>query len=113
MCALTRSILYFYQMIVYSVTVKIDLDAHNEWMNWMQSKHIPEVIATGKFVDYRMLRVLAEDESAGITYNIQYRAKTMTDYFDYQNDFAPELQVEHTTKYKDKFVAFRTLLKEV
>lgn len=100
-------------MIVYSVTVKIDLDVHNEWMDWMQMKHIPDVIATGKFVDYKMLRVLAEDEQAGITYNIQYRAKTMKDYFDYQNDFAPKLQVEHTKRYKDKFVAFRTLLKEV
>lgn len=100
-------------MIIYSVTVKIDLDVHNEWIEWMKSKHIPDVLATKKFVDYKMLRVLAEDEQAGITYNIQYRAESMSDYFDYQNDFAPALQVEHTEKYKDKFVAFRTLLKEV
>lgn len=100
-------------MIVYSVTVKIDLDVHNEWIEWMQSKHIPDVLATGKFVDYKMLRILAEDERSGISYNIQYRAKTMSDYFDYQNNEAAALQAEHTEKYKDKFVAFRTLLKEI
>lgn len=100
-------------MIVYSVTVKIDLDVHNEWIEWMQSKHIPDVLATGKFVDYKMLRILAGDERSGISYNIQYRAKTMSDYFDYQNNEATALQAEHTKKYKDKFVAFRTLLKEI
>jgi hypothetical protein len=100
-------------MIIYSVTVKIDLDVHDEWFNWMKTKHIPNVLDTKKFIDYRMLRILAEDEKDGITYNIQYRAASMSDYFDYQNDFAPELQAEHSEKYKDKFVAFRTLLKEV
>lgn len=100
-------------MIIYSVTVKIDLDVHNEWLHWMKSVHIPEVLNTKKFVDYRMLKVLTQDETDGITYNIQYRAQTMSDYFDYQNEFAPALQKDHTERYKDKFVAFRTLLKEV
>lgn len=100
-------------MIIYSVTVKIDLDVHDEWFTWMKSKHIPDVLATGKFVDYRMLKILAENESSGITYNIQYRAKTISDYFDYVNTLAEPLQKEHTEKYKDKFVAFRTILKEV
>ena len=100
-------------MIIYSVTVKIEIDVHDEWFTWMKSKHIPDVLATKKFVDYRMMKVLVENETDGITYNLQYRANTMTDYFDYLNDFAEKLQIEHTEKYKDKFVAFRTLLKEV
>jgi len=100
-------------MIIYSVTVKIELDVHDEWFLWMKKKHIPDVLATGKFVDYRMLKILAENETDGITYNIQYRAKNISDYFDYINNLAEPLQKEHTEKYKDKFVAFRTLLKEV
>ena len=100
-------------MIVYSVTIKVELDIHNKWIEWMKVKHIPDVLDTKKFVDFKMHRVLAENEEDGITYNVQYRAETMTDYFDYQKEFAPALQVEHTEKYKDKFVAFRTLLKEV
>jgi hypothetical protein len=100
-------------MIVYSVTVKIDLDVHDEWLNWMKTVHIPQVMDTRKFLDYRMLRMLAENETDGITYNIQYRTESMSDYFDYQNNYAPALQSDHTERYKDKFVAFRTILKEV
>ena len=100
-------------MIVYSVTVKIDLKAHSEWLEWMRNKHIPDVLATGKFVSHKLFKVLAEDETDGVTYNIQYFAKTMGDYFDYQNDHAQQLQAEHRERYQDKFVAFRTLLREI
>ena len=100
-------------MIIYSVTVKIDLDVHDDWLQWMKNEHIPEVLATGKFKNHRILRLLADDEQDGINYNIQYSAENMSDYFDYQHNFATELQEKHTKRYKDKFVAFRTLLKEV
>lgn len=100
-------------MIIYSVTVKIDLDVHDDWLQWMKDVHIPEVLATEKFKNYRILRLLADDEQDGINYNIQYSAESMSDYFDYQHNFATELQEKHTKRYKDKFVAFRTLLKEV
>ena len=100
-------------MIIYSVTVKIDLDAHDEWFSWMKRNHIPKVLATKKFIDYKMMKVLVDNETDGITYNIQYRANTMSDYFDYLNDLSTPLQKEHSERYKDKFVAFRTLLREV
>lgn len=33
-------------MIVYSVTVNIDSSIHEDWLAWMKSKHIPDVMAT-------------------------------------------------------------------
>jgi hypothetical protein len=36
----------------------------------------------------------------------------MSDYLTYQEKHAPALQKDHYDRYKDKFVAFRTLLKE-
>ena len=100
-------------MIIYSVTVKIDLDVHDEWINWMKQEHIAEVLATGKFKHHRFHKVLAHDESDGITYNVQYYAPTMQDYFEYRDEHAQILQEKGASRFKDKFVAFRTLLKEV
>jgi hypothetical protein len=37
----------------------------------------------------------------------------MGDIEKYQKEFAPKLQAEHTTKFKDKYTAFRTLLQIV
>ena len=100
-------------MLVYNVTIKVNLSIHDEWLKWMKSKHIPDVMHTGLFLDHKIFRILEEDEREGISYAIQYIAANMGDYLEYQRAHAPELQKEHTEKYKDQFVAFRTLLKSV
>lgn len=100
-------------MYLYNVTVKIDLEKHDDWLHWMQTVHIPEVMQTGLFEQYRLCKLLEQDESAGITYAIQYLFNNMADYFTYQQQFAPHLQQQHTERYRNHFVAFRTLLRIV
>lgn len=100
-------------MILYNVTVKVDLEIHDEWFRWMKEKHIPDVINTGLFVDSKMCQLLGQDESEGITYAIQYFCESMEDYEKYVKEFSPQLQKEHNERYKDRFVAFRTLMEVV
>ena len=99
-------------MIVYNVTVNVDDDVHEEWMKWMKEKHIPDVMATGIFTANNMFRLLVEEQQ-GTSYAIQYSCKTIEDYHRYRDEFAPRLQKEHTEKYGEKCVAFRTLLEQV
>ncbi|NQV53325.1 MAG: DUF4286 family protein [Flavobacteriales bacterium] len=96
-------------MIIYNVTVKVENDAHDEWLEWMKQKHIPDVMATGHFIDHQVAKVLVDDED-GVTYAIQYKCESMTSLETYYATHAPELQREHAERYKDQFVAFRTLL---
>jgi hypothetical protein len=58
-------------MILYNVTINIDDTVHDKWLHWMQEKHIPEVLATGKFSSARMVKVLVEEEMGGTTYATQ------------------------------------------
>jgi hypothetical protein len=95
--------------IIYNVTVSIDKAIEQEWLEWMKTIHISEVMATGLFLENRIMKVLVE-ESEGINYSIQYTCLTMDDYHTYRNKYAPELQKKHTERYKDRFAAFRTLL---
>ena len=97
-------------MVLYNVTVKIDPSVHDEWLQWMQRVHIPDVMRTNLFIDNRICRVLGQNEEDGITYAIQYFCKSMEDYEMYQLKFAPTLQQEHAGRYPNKFVAFRTLM---
>lgn len=99
-------------MIIYNVTVKIDVDVHDEWFSWMKTVHIPQVLATGKFIENKMCKVLVDDTD-GITYSIQYTCKDMETLQRYQIENAIALQKDHTDRYKNKFVAFRTLLEIV
>ena len=100
-------------MFIYNVTVNIDNSVHNEWLEWMQTVHIPNVMLTGCFTENRMYKVLVNDDAGGTTYSIQYVCSTMKEYEYYRDIFAPALQAEHNAKYKDKFTAFRTLLEGI
>lgn len=100
-------------MIVYNVTVKIDPGIHEDWLEWMRQTHIPEVLATGMFRDHRICRLLEQDESDGFTYVIQYRTDSIEKLMAYQRDHAPALQAAHTERYRERFVAFRTVMEEI
>ena len=60
-------------MIIYNVTVNIDDSAHDQWLKWIKD-HIPQVLATGKFKEAKLTKVLIDEEMGGQTYSIQYRA---------------------------------------
>lgn len=99
-------------MILYNVTVNIDHDVEQDWLQWMKDVHIPEVMSTGLFVSSRMYKVLADDDG-GTTYAIQYSCATMEQYERYRDEHAPRLRSETQKNYGGKFVAFRTLLEAV
>ncbi len=100
-------------MIIYNVTVKIDLGVHDVWLNWMKEDHIPRVMATGCFTGYKMFRILEENTTDGISYCIQYSANEISEYFNYKSNFAEAMQKEMAEFFPGKYTAFRTLLREV
>jgi hypothetical protein len=97
-------------MILYNVTVNVDTDTHEEWLSWMQRVHIPKVLATGFFVEHKMLKLLTEVENNGVTYSVQYFLESMDAYDEYASNYSPTLQKEHSLRYEGKYVAFRTIL---
>jgi hypothetical protein len=96
-------------MILYNVTVSIDPEIAEEWLVWMRSKHIPDVMGTGCFLESRISRVHGEEEG-GMTYAITYLAPSQEVLDDYQNNHAYNLQKEHGERYNGRFAAFRTML---
>ena len=52
-------------MIVYNVTVNIDADVQERWIEWMKEVHIPDVMATGLFLGGVQLRTRGLAKEAG------------------------------------------------
>lgn len=96
-------------MIIYNVTVSVDTEIAFDWLDWMRSKHIPDVMATGMFLEYRILKVVT-GENSGMTYAVQYTLESHAKLEEYQTRFAPELQKDHLARYGEKAIAFRTVL---
>jgi phosphoribosylamine-glycine ligase len=97
-------------MILYNVTININESVHDQWMQWMQEKHIGEVLATGKFSAARMVKVLVEEDMGGITYSIQYTTDSKETLQRYYDEDAPRLREEGLRLFGDKMLAFRTEL---
>ncbi len=97
-------------MILYNVTINIHESAHDQWMHWMQNKHIADVLATGKFTSARMVKVLVEEEMGGTTYSIQYTTDSKETLEKYYTEDAPRLREEGYQLFGDKMLAFRTEL---
>jgi hypothetical protein len=101
-------------MILYNVTINVDDDSHDEWIDWMQHVHIPKVMATGLFRSYTMYKILSRhEEETGTTYSVQYLLAEMALFEQYRDNHAPALQKETIDKFGDRFSAFRTLLESV
>lgn len=96
-------------MIVYNITVSLDPAIEQDWINWMRSVHIPDVMNTKCFRDSKLCRVHAEEEG-GVTYAITYTAYSQEHLDIYQKKHAPNLQKDHSEKFAGRFAAFRTFL---
>lgn len=96
-------------MLIYNVTIKIDSDVQQTWLDWMQSEHIPAVMRTGKFNDFRICRLLHEEQD-GATYAIQYFCPDLATMYAYQQEDARRLQDEVAERFNGKYVVFRTLM---
>ncbi|MFN3917355.1 MAG: DUF4286 family protein [Flavobacteriales bacterium] len=98
-------------MILYNVTINLDENIHQEWLEWMKTKHIPDVMNTGCFIESKIYRIHSDDE--GVTFAVQYLCEDMNRYEKYRDYFAQPLQQEHIDKFQGKFAAFRTILEIV
>ncbi len=100
-------------VIVYNITIKIHPNIEAEWVGWQKEEHIPEILATGMFDDYKMYRLLELDDTDGITYTIQYFASSLQSYQRYINDFSGTLHKKAINRWGDQFIAFRTVMELV
>ena len=97
-------------MIIYNVTVNIDDSVHDKWLLWMTEKHIPGVLATGKFVKATFVKVLVVEEMGGSTYSTQFFAESHEQLESYYKEDAPQMREEGLKLFGDKMLAFRTEL---
>lgn len=100
-------------MLIYNVTINIDASVHDLWLEWMRDRHIPDMLATGKFTHAKLARVLVDGEMGGITYSVQYTVPDRATLEAYYREDADRLRAAAQRKFPDRFVAFRTELEVI
>lgn len=96
-------------MYIYNVTINIENSAHDAWLEWMKTTHIPAMLDTRKFTKALMTKVQVEEEMGGTTYSVQYHTDSKKTLEKYYVEDAQNLRSQGK-QFEGKFVAFRTEL---
>jgi len=100
-------------MIVYNITTKLNWLIVDEWLKWQKEEYIPEIMATELFDNYKIYRILEQDDHDGPTYIIQFFTSTEERYKRHIEKFAPLLRRKALAKWGDQFIAHRTVMQLV
>src|SRR5690625_6421158 len=79
-------------MYIYNITTNIDESVHDTWLEWMKETYIPAMIATGKFIKALMTQVQVNEEMGGISYAVQYTAKSQDEIQAFLNEEVKKLK---------------------
>lgn len=100
-------------MYVYNITIGIDAAVEEEWLIWLYKEHIPLILQTQLFKEYKLYKVLHDNQDGTTSYCIQFFTATLEQAVKYLERYAPEHAEVHRNAFPDRHVAFRTLLEEV
>ncbi|HEY4147527.1 MAG TPA: DUF4286 family protein [Chitinophagaceae bacterium] len=100
-------------MIIYNITNKVHPSIEEAWLQWQKEEHIPDIMRSGQFADYKIFRLLEQDDSDGITYVIQYAAPSQQHYQHFIDTFDIVLRQKAFDKWGNLFIAFRTIMQVV
>lgn len=100
-------------MYIYNITLKVNWSIHEAWVEWIKEKHIPDIMKSGCFTDYRFVRLLETDETEGPTYATQFYAATRGDYNQFIELHAPLMRKDALERWGDNFIGFRSLMEVV
>ena len=78
-----------------------------------KAEHIPDIMKTQLFTDYKFYRLLEQDDAEGRTYVVQFFSDTAAKLDEYLSKFAPTLRDKAFSKWGNKFIAFRTKMEVV
>jgi len=99
--------------IIYNVTTKVEPTIADAWLQWLLNEHIPSVMKTNCFFDYKVVRLLDVDDSEGPTYAIQYVAESKADYNRYIELYASQLSKRSFEKWSDRCISFASVMEVV
>lgn len=96
-------------MILFNITMILDDEIHNEWLQWMKTIQIPDIMNTGCFVSNRLLNVL-DSPNEGVTYCVQYISDSLEKLNEFKQKHEHSIQAKLPEQFNNKLVLFSTVM---
>lgn len=100
-------------MITYIVDVRVPASRVDEWVDYMTTGHIADVVATGYFTFGTLARVVDPLEHDVVMFRVSYQCASEEQLTAYRTLAAPALQAHHTARFGTDVVAVRTVTEDI
>ncbi len=100
-------------MIIYQVEVTVPRDLVEQWLDYMTSHHIDDVVSTGMFVSSELVRVVDPTSEDHVIFRVRYSCQSQENLTRYRSEFAPALMADHTQIFGERVSAVRTVTEQV
>ena len=97
-------------MIPYNVTYHVAPEIEKQWLEWMNEKHLPEIMATGFFSSAMVLKIYDGFEVMETAYAIQYSAKNHEDLDRFLKENKQKLKLQSLKLFGENVLQFSTQL---
>lgn len=99
-------------MFILNVTFNSSDEVFEKWKSFAKDYFIPTTMQEGNFKNHKIVKVLVEEETGGLTYSIQFSTDMPLLIEQYLNGVFPELMHDLTSAFGDEVMVFPTVLKE-
>lgn len=100
-------------MITYQVEVTVPNDLVEQWLDYMTSHHINDVLATGLLHSSELTRVVDPATTDHVVFRVRYTCPSFENLVLYRAEFAPALMADHTSIFGDRVSAVRSVTEQV
>jgi 5-bromo-4-chloroindolyl phosphate hydrolysis protein len=100
-------------MYVYSVFLTIIADSASDWVDYMQTKHLSDVMNTNCFLSYNFIREEEPLTNGDVNFRVDYIAESKDKLDDYLNNYTEALRLDVVNRFAGKFIAKRKIYKIV
>ena len=100
-------------MLLYNVTIGIDKSVEQEWLTWMRENYIPGALSSQMLRECKIYKVLHDEDEPTVSYSIQFFSESIQHINLYLEKIEPILSEALKQRFRDRHVAFRTLLQEI
>lgn len=100
-------------MLIYNVTTHVEPSIESQWIEWMNTKHLVEMMATQKFTKVLLFKVVTNNDAQGKSYAVQYHCKNRTIFKKYLKEDATRLRKSAIEKFGNQILSFRTELEQI
>lgn len=100
-------------MYLYNITIHIEWQQHDDFLQWLHSDILPELLGKKYFSSYKFFELLGTDEKEGKTYSLQLTAESIGAYNRFAEIYREKFFERFAARWGERCYLFPSLLREV